>query len=349
MPTAPQSNLSRNALRTAAQVVVWTTAGILTTGALLDAFVTSVAFFTPVLSASLTVFILALWCTGEILVKHIRPRLSVAVAVHSIGPRPRWAVLGALCLIWVGAFGNFLRAESPAAMATACGTPVQPSVIFRSTSQPARGITTSTSQFFAPCDFPALMRINEAVDAMQNRIVAEYLKDISKAEEDHRKFQFFDALPAFGPNGRYLDLTCRPRLVTPVVISVLCNYSTYIGMHAHDAQFVSTLNFELDLTTARQFGLRDLIIDGSFAHDELIRIVRSELRRQHVDESWRNLESLLDESLGEGFGLTADGAAFRLGHYVTGPYTDGVKEVVVPFSQLAGVFRSDGPYALIAH
>lgn len=341
-------------------------AGLAAFGAILDAISNSIAFFTVLRAAIFTATVLVLQLIAGYVLRRSPLRISHGVAIRSLGPKPSWMLLGSIVLVWVGAIANLALPSTPGAPATSqtlAPTPTPKAIHsthlahravrfenescttsaeLRSSNQPQYGISTLTPYFKGMCPGTGLEVINSRLVEGRDKSVNDFIAELKNLREYARKEGL--EVPPFGPEGIYFERECRPRLISRKIISVLCSEHAYRFPAAHSARSNTSYNFELDDATARPFSLDNILVPGEFAGTVIDKLVRQEAIAQGTDPEWIK-DAGIDDAMGEGFGVTQDGLVFLLGEYVTGPYVEGSREVLVPFEQLRGVLRSDGALA----
>jgi hypothetical protein len=336
---------------------MWAAGGVLAFGAFLDAIFNAIAFFNVERALAATAGTIALWWIVQVLLSRYNIRVSSgqsSFGISRLGRRYGWALVGAVVLIWVSTSLNLIRKKPavPSALPGTCLLPRHLVVEMKQLADTTHAVTAGYPYFAAPCSHAGL----DAANASITKSLESKISEFRAAEMDARNMarragpsedpdEVNWAEMPYGPNGVFLKIDCRARLATASLLSVLCTQAHYLPMAAHQTDDTTALNFEIDSTAANPFGLDDVLVGGAFAHQRLVELIRVALEAQNAKKWDLSDGHYLWLNIVQGFGLTEQGAAFWLGDYATGPYVDGAREVVVPYTSLGGVFRSNGPHA----
>lgn len=356
----PLAKRSRPALARVYEVVGWVVGGALGLGALLDALANSSSFFSVKRAAVFTVLVAVGWAALQLALSKLRPAVehAPAVRVRSIGRKPTWALLGGLILVWAGAlWGDWLNEPHVTISAAAtCPPSFEISVIPVEANVPAFSAVREYPTFHAACRHAGLQEINQALVDASEEALADYIVSGANAREmvigetEIERARYIREL-GLGAFARKMDFRCRARLVTTTIISVLCLRTYFLGgaFMPHPFPEQQTFNFQVQQTGTKELTLDDVLVQGEYAYYRLLELVRGELATQHtIDEDIADKRDIW-RAMRQGFGLTRQGLVFRFERYDSGAYVDGVREVLIPYTRLGGIMRSDGLHASLVH
>jgi hypothetical protein len=226
-----------------------------------------------------------------------------------------------------------LASPAPISKVLAVGTPeVSPDwklaikTISEESKEPAYTITIS---------LPVLESAANKVDAFNTAVTAFSDKTIADFKQNVKDAQGSPA-PA---NGSDLIVLYSAFSTSRGQISVRFDTDFYTQGMAHPAHAISSLNY--DLATGKILTLADLFVPGAKYLDVLATYCQAELKRQ--DRLGFPEGALPKPENYAIWNLSSGGLLITFDYYQVGPGAQGPSEVLVPYTLLGDMLRTDGP------
>lgn len=185
--------------------------------------------------------------------------------------------------------------------------------------------------------FPQVKAPRSDAEKNFNRTVRGYVKQIAA----HFRQEAADA--GEPPNGVPFDLTGRSVwwLTGSRWISVVVRGGEYTG-GTHPTPFVHTWLY--DLQSGSTMALADLFKPDSHFLDVLSQRALAELRRRKLaDDDWMQRGTAPEAANYAFFYLQKTHLVLLFPPYQVAPYSEGYQEIRIPFAELKGIARPDGP------
>lgn len=187
----------------------------------------------------------------------------------------------------------------------------------------------------------ASAKFNGAAEQLVRAKVAEFRSDVAESAGEKPDAEA----------GSDINITYDVRLADEELISVLFTVGSYYSGAAHPNAYTEVLNF--DLRRGRRLQLADLFKPSS---DYLAAISRYSVNSLKAQSRKAGPEPLLDDAgIEEGAGpepenykswtITKRGLSITFDAYQVGPYAAGPQYVFIPYAELRGILRPDGPAA----
>lgn len=140
----------------------------------------------------------------------------------------------------------------------------------------------------------------------------------------------------------YLDASINVIYQRMPVITFEESFSNYTG-GAHGASEIHFHNF--DAQQNKELALKDILNNGF--ESELSGIAEEIFRKQEGLSPKESLDNYFFEnkefSLTDNFAIKKEGLLFLYNQYEIKPYSEGMTELMIPYSSIQGLIRKDGP------
>jgi|SRR5687767_112651 len=188
---------------------------------------------------------------------------------------------------------------------------------------------------------PNLEKFNQLARVFVVKRVADFKKDMAPEEGDEPRPE--------GSMGSDLGIGYTINLAQDDLISVQFDVGSYYQGAAHPNSYTETLNY--DLKNGKQLRLADLFKPGSKYLQTLSTLCTADLKKQWKEKNAEVIEDMLKDGSSptaknyESWTITKRGLGINFDPYQVAPYAAGPQFVMVPYSALKDLIKSDGPLA----
>lgn len=195
---------------------------------------------------------------------------------------------------------------------------------------------------------PNYEKFNQTVRSLVNKKIADFKREMTPSAEDEPAT---NSPPAPGDESLGSDINIGYTVASAKddLISVEFTVSSYSAGAAHPNSYTEVINY--DLKDGKLLKLADLFVPESKYLQTLSRYCIDALKKQAKDEGDGGMAD--DEWIQKGAGpeltnydnwtITKKGLGITFDPYQVGPYAAGPQYVVVPYSTLKEIIKSDGP------
>jgi Protein of unknown function (DUF3298) len=192
-------------------------------------------------------------------------------------------------------------------------------------------------------------KFNQEAKGIVTRQVAEFKKGMTEAAKDQA------AEPAATPEdksaaqGGSLDIGYSVALAKDDLISIAFDLGSYSAGAAHPSSSSLVLNY--DVKGGRTLKLSDLFNPGAKYLQTISSYCIKDLKKQAKSKSGLLDDATIESGAGadaknyQSWTITKKGLAITFDPYQVGPYAAGPQSVVVPYSALKELVKTDGPLA----
>lgn len=201
-------------------------------------------------------------------------------------------------------------------------------------------------RFTITAEYPELTGVSAEISAKFNQLsktlamasVADFRKDMMAQTKEDLRF-----LPAGMSN--YLDIGYSVEWATGDVISIQFLNSFFTG-GVHPNYYTSTLSF--DMKSGKEIKLADLFQPNSSYLKAISDYSIADLKTrmgEMSDDDWIANGAGADAENFKSWNLTKKGLMITFDPYQVAAYAAGMQTVIIPYSELAGVWRKDKMFA----
>jgi len=179
--------------------------------------------------------------------------------------------------------------------------------------------------------------IDRAIDAEVEPVVEEFVREAKKTARD--------LAGATGLPPWKLEMRCVPSFFQPKLVSVRCVASDYRG-GAHPMEHATASSFVLETGKATKFSFDAMFVQGSDYKKRLSDLCVAALQRQKAQwivDGMNDVQKLLHT-----INVTSTGLLVSFDPYETGPYAEGMHEVVIPWDRIRDLIDPKGPVGSIS-
>ena len=191
---------------------------------------------------------------------------------------------------------------------------------------------------------PNLEKFNALARMVVVKSVAGFKKDMVPEEGEEPRPE--------GSMGSDLGVGYTINLAQDDLVSVQFDIGSYYQGAAHPNSYTETLNY--DLRNGKQLKLADLFKPGSKYLQTLSTYCIADLKKQAKEKNAELLDDMLNEGAAptaknyESWTITRRGIGINFDPYQVAPYAAGPQFVIVPYSTLKEIIKTDGPIGLFS-
>ncbi len=188
---------------------------------------------------------------------------------------------------------------------------------------------------------PNLEKFNQLARVVVVKIVSGFKKDVAPEEGDEPRPE--------NSMGSDLGIGYTINLAQDDLVSVQFDVGSYYQGAAHPNSYTETLNY--DLKNGKQLKLADLFKPGSKYLQTLSTLCVADLKKQWKEKNAEVTEDMFKDGSAptaknyESWTITKRGIGINFDPYQVAPYAAGPQFVMVPYSALKELIKSDGPLA----
>lgn len=188
---------------------------------------------------------------------------------------------------------------------------------------------------------PNLEKFNQLARVVVVKIVSGFKKDVAPEEGDEPRPE--------NSMGSELGIGYTINLAQDDLVSVQFDVGSYYQGAAHPNSYTETLNY--DLKNGKQLKLADLFKPGSKYLQTLSTLCVADLKKQWKEKNAEVTEDMFKDGSAptaknyESWTITKRGIGVNFDPYQVAPYAAGPQFVMVPYSALKELIKSDGPLA----